>query len=129
MPAPYSLDLRERVVAAYLSGSGTYVEIGMRFHVGSATVDRWVSRMRQQGTLAPDAMGGRRHGKFDATSDAKLAAMVAADVDATQQELMERLRDELGLVVHPSSVGEALRRLNLTRKKRPSTRLSATPNG
>ena len=100
----------------------------MRFHVGQATVDRWVSRMRHRGTVAPDVMGGRRHGKFDATSDAKLAEMVAEDVDATQAELKDRLRDELGLVVHPSSVGEALRRLNLSRKKRRSTRPSATPN-
>ena len=129
MPAPYSLDLRERVVAAYDEGAGgTYVEIAIRFDVGEATVDRWVSRHRRTGSVAPDAMGGRRHGKFDAAADARLAAMVAEDVDATRLELMERLRIELGLVVSHSAVQDALQRLGLTRKKRLSMRRSATPS-
>ena len=128
MPAPYSVDLRRRVVDAYLSGAGTYVEIAMRFDVGAATVDRWVSRQRHKGTVEPDAMGGHRHGKFDAAADAKLAVMVAEDVGATRLELMKRLRDELGLVVGPTAVQVALRRLGLTRKKRRSTRRSATPS-
>jgi transposase len=129
MPAPYSLDLRKRVVEAYDDGAGgTYVEIAIRFDVGEATVDRWVSRHRRTGSIAPDAMGGRRHGKFDAAADAKLAAMVAEDVDATRIELMERLREELGLVVSHSAVQDALQRLGLTRKKRLSMRRSATPS-
>ena len=129
MPAPYSIDLRKRVVEAYNEGAGgTYVEIAIRFDVGEATVDRWVSRHRRTGSVAPDAMGGRRHGKFDAVVDAKLAAMVAEDVDATRLELMERLRDELGLVVSHSAVQDALVRLGLTRKKRLSMRRSATPS-
>jgi transposase len=129
MPAPYSLDLRKRVVTAYISGAGTYVEVGIRFNVGAATVDRWVSRQRKLGTVAPDAMGGDRNGKFDAEDEAWLCAVVEEDPDATRDELVRRLARERGLAVSPAAVQRALERLDLTRKKRLSTRLSATPIG
>jgi transposase len=126
MPAPYSMDLRERVVAAYLGGHGTYAEIAARFDVGEATVDRWVSRHRKRGTVAPDAMGGDRHSKFSEEDDGRLAAMVADDPDITRDELVRRVRAELSLVVSPAAVQRALVRLNLTRKKRRSTPPNAT---
>ena len=129
MPAPYSVDLRKRVVKAYLSGHGTYIEVAARFAIGSATVIRWVARQRKVGSVDPDPMGGDRHSKFDEASEARLAAMVAADVGTTREELVARVRDELGLKVSPSAVQRALARLRLTRKKRLSTRRSATPKG
>jgi transposase len=128
MPRPYALDLRKRVVKAYLSGGGTLEEISKRFDVGVATVDRWVSRQRRTGSVAPDPMGGWRHGKFDQATDATVAKIVEADVDVTRVELVRRLRDELGLRVSPSAVQRSLERLKLTRRKRRFTRRSATPN-
>jgi transposase len=126
MPAPYSMDLRKRVVAAYLEGEGTYATIAARYNVGEATVDRWVSRQRRSGDVSPHPMGGDRHSKFDTESEAQLAAMVAEDPDATREELVRRVRDELEIAVHPATVQRALVRLGLTRKKRRSTLRSAT---
>ena len=127
MPAPYSTDLRNRAVKAYLSGGGTYEEVGQRFEVGAASVNRWVSRQRRNGNVEPDPMGGDRHSKFDSVSEAELVAMVEADVGATRDELLRKLNDELGLKVSTSAIQRALDRLGLTRKKRRSTRRSATP--
>lgn len=128
MASPCSLDLRKRVVEAYLSGGGTYVEIAGRFNVGPASVDRWVSRQRKSGSVAPDPMGGRRHWKMDAEADARLATMVESDVGATRVELVLRLKEELGLEVSTAAVQRSLERLKLTRKKRRSMRRSATPS-
>ena len=128
MPAPYSLDLRERVIAAYDPERETYASVAARFAVGVATVDRWVSRHRKRGSVRPDAMGGDRHSKFDAESEARLCAMVEADPDATRVELVEKLRVEVGLTVSSSAVQRALERLGLSRKKRRSTLLNATLN-
>jgi putative transposase len=128
MPGPYSLDLRDRVVHAYLSGEGTYREISIRFEVGEATVDRWVARQRRNGSVDPDPMGGNRIGKFDEASERRLVEMVAADPGATLPELVKELRKELGLEVSPAAVSRALIRCHITRKKRPSMRRNETPN-
>lgn len=120
MPSPYSQDLRERVVSAYLSGQGTYADVAVRFGVGVATVDRWLSRKRKTGSVVPDPMGGDRNGKFDEAAEAWLAAAVEDDPDATRQELMRLLQRERGLVVSGAAVQRALERLGLTRKKRLS---------
>ncbi len=53
MPAPYSKDLRERVVAAYEPGAGDQVEVAQRFNVGEATVRRWWALKRKSGSVAP----------------------------------------------------------------------------
>ena len=51
MAGPYSLDLRERVVAA--AGAGlTCREVAAMFSIGAATVVRWVKRSRETGSPA-----------------------------------------------------------------------------
>lgn len=126
MPAPYSDDLRERVVSAYLSGGGTYEEIAARFAVGRATVDRWVSRFRRTESVAPDAMGGDRHSKLDEEGRGLVRRLVEAQPDITREELVKELAAH-DLHVSKSCVQRALESLSLTRKKRRSMRRSATP--
>lgn len=126
MPAPYSIDLRERVVRAYLSGNVTYADVAARFEVGEATVDRWMARYRRTTSVAPDPMGGDRHSKFDEASEQALRTFVEEDSDITRDELVRALA-ERGLVVSASTVQRALERNELTRKKRPSTPPSVTP--
>ena len=56
----YPIELRERVVAAYERGDGSYVSIGFAFRVGQTTVKRWVSQQRREGHLTPQKRGGGR---------------------------------------------------------------------
>jgi putative transposase len=126
MPAPYSDDLRQRVVRAYLDGHGTYAEIAARFEVGVASVDRWVSRFRRTASVSPDPMGGDRNGKFDEDSEEALRYLVSAKPDATREELKDALEAEIELSVSGSAVQRALERLKLTRKKRRSMRQNET---
>jgi transposase-like protein len=46
MPNPYGVDLRQRAVAAYESGGGSYAEIADPFSVAKRTLERWVERQR-----------------------------------------------------------------------------------
>lgn len=126
MPAPYSTDLRDRVVRAYLGGHGTYAEVGARFEVGEATVDRWVARFRRANTVAPDPMGGDRHSKFSPAHEQVLRQLVADDPDITREELVQALAPH-GLCVSTAAVQRALERNDLTRKKRRSMPPSGTP--
>ena len=55
---PYSMDLRERVVAAVDEGEGSQREIARLFRVSVSFVSRLLQRRRQKDTLAPKPHGG-----------------------------------------------------------------------
>ena len=60
MGKPYSIDLRERVVAAVQTGGLSCNQAAKQFGVGISTAINWVARWRQTGSLAPSKMGGHR---------------------------------------------------------------------
>ena len=59
MVRPLSTDLRERVVAAVLSGE-TSRAVAARFGVAVSSVVKWAQRHRATGSVAPGQMGGHR---------------------------------------------------------------------
>jgi Transposase len=87
--APYSMDLRERVVRVW-DASGDADEIAATFAVSRAWVHRLVQRRRETGSIAP-----RKQTKFRsrvlAGQEARLAALILARPDATLAELREAL--------------------------------------
>ena len=60
MGKPYSMDLRERVVAAVKTGGMSCNQAAKQFGVGISTAINWVARWRQTGSLAPSKMGGHK---------------------------------------------------------------------
>jgi putative transposase len=60
MARPYSLDLRERVVAAVEKGGLSSRKAAAQFGVGVSTAIRWVGRLRKTGSIAPGKMGGHK---------------------------------------------------------------------
>jgi len=118
MGAPYSQDLRDRVLAAYDRGMQTR-QIAKLFDVSSPWARRVKQRRREKGQTRALPMGGIRVVKVDLE---KLRQLVAAQPDATTRELHQRL----GCACGESAVGMALRRLDLTLKKRRSMPPSRT---
>jgi transposase len=118
MGAPYSQDLRDRVLAAYDRGMKTK-QIAKLFDVSSAWARRIKQRRREGGIVSAKPMGGIRVVKIDLE---RLRQLVVQQPDATTQELHQRL----GCACGESAVGMALRRLNLTFKKRLFMRPSRT---
>ncbi len=59
MVKPYSNDLRERAVAAVVSGETARV-VAARFSVAVSSVIKWRQRYRETGSVAPGKMGGHR---------------------------------------------------------------------
>ena len=118
--APYSMDLRERVVGAW-DTSGDAEEIAATFGVSRAWVHRLVQRRRETGSIAP-----RQQTKFRsrvlAGQEARLAALIAASPDATLAELREALPTTAAL----STLWLEIERLGLTVKKN-GTRRGTTP--
>jgi len=60
MGKPYSVDLRERVVAAVEKGGLSRRRAAAQFGVGISTVIKWVQRFRETGSVAPGQMGGHK---------------------------------------------------------------------
>jgi transposase-like protein len=50
MPNPYAFDLRERAVAAFEAGEGTYAELAEQFVMHPRTLQKWVRRKRLRGS-------------------------------------------------------------------------------
>lgn len=113
MGRAYSLDLRERVLAACDAGLASRV-VAQQYRVSRAWVDRLKQRRRATGEIGP-----RRPRRFKPSVLAghleQLRALVAARPDRTLAEL----REALGVSCSLMAVWRALRRLDLTRKKSP----------
>jgi putative transposase len=60
MGRPYSLDLRERAVAAVEVGGLSRQEAARRFGVAASTVINWVRQFRELGHVEPGQMGGHK---------------------------------------------------------------------
>ena len=118
----YSMDLRERVVAACDEGGTTREAIAARFSVSVRWVRDLLRRRRQTGSIAPKPRGGGRPPAFDAEAAGRLREAVRADDDATLAELARAA----GVSCCASAVHRALARLGVTRKKSRGGRPSRT---
>jgi transposase len=92
MPAPYSLDLRERVVEAVAMGASCR-EAAARFRVSVSTVVKWAQRWRSTGSVAAKAMGGDNSSRLRGDDAAWVLGLVASEPDLTIEEIRERLRE------------------------------------
>ncbi len=118
----YSIDLRERVVAACDSRDGTREQIAERFSVSVAWVRKLIRQRRETGSIAPKPRGGGRAPAFDSEAAGRLREAVRADDDATLAELGRAA----GVSCCASAVHRALARLGVTRKKSRGGRPSRT---
>jgi transposase len=84
MPNPYAVALRERAVAAYERGEGTYADVAAMFLVDHRTLERWVAQQRLTGSVVPQAKGG---GWRCPIALPILHAVIAERPDATVAEL------------------------------------------
>lgn len=107
----YSMDLRQRVVAAAEAGEAI-ASVAKRFSVARPTVRGWVSRHRR-GELEPRVPGPKGPVKLTAADEQTLRQAVAAQPGITAKQLMGRL----SVAVVESTVCRALRRLGLRLKK------------
>ena len=123
MPAPYSHDLRLRVMDAVQSGM-IYEEVARRFRVSNSTILRWVRRLRESGTYAALPMGGCKPFVLADELD-WLRARMAAKPDLTLRELLAELQGR-GIEVSGFALWNILRHTGLSFKKRPSTPASRT---
>ena len=114
MSGPYSIDLRERAVAAVKSGQSRR-RVAKLFQVGESSVIRWCARERASGTCAAKPMGGHRRRILLAERDWLLARLSVAP-DLTVRGLLGEL-GERGIKVSYGALWAFLAAEGLTFKK------------
>jgi transposase len=114
MSRAYSLDLRERVVAAVSAGESCRA-VAKRFKVSVASVVRWSQRFRATGSAAAKPLG-RRQPRSLAPHRVWLLARLKASPDVTLRGLVAE-RGELGVVTSYGSVWRIVHDARLSFKK------------
>ena len=122
--ASYSVDLRERVVKAHLEEGQNKSAVARRFGVSRWTVERYVKRAAA-GSLAPTPHPGRPQ-RLDGAGCEALRAQVRDHHDWSLEQHAAALTAATGVALKKSSVGNYLKRLGITHKKRVSSRRSET---
>ena len=126
MPAPYSSDLRARVIAAHRTGLGSREHLAALFKIGTATVYRWVHAERTTGRVSALPATSGKKPKIHPDEYDRLKRLVMVNSDRTLLELAKLWEAETGMLVDKSTLGRTLHRAGISLKKRPSVRRSAT---
>jgi transposase len=120
----YSIDLRERVLAAVDAGEGTQQQIARRFTVSARWIRKLVAQRAETGQIGPRPNPGGRRPLIQGQTAQALRDAIAKDPDAT----LEELRQAIGFEGCAVTVWRAIERLRITRKKsRCGRRSNSTP--
>ena len=118
--APYSVDLRTRVLRAWDMGMDAE-SVAAKYDVSRAWVHRLVQRRRETGSIAARKQTTFRR-RVLAGQEARVAALIAARPDATLAELREALPTTAAL----STLWRTISQLGFTLKKNGTRRRTAT---
>lgn len=116
MVKPYSIDLRERVVTAFISGESCR-KVAKRFGVAVSSVVKWSGRYRATGSVSPGKMGGHRPFVLEPQRE-----FIVDQIARTPHLTLLRLQDILakrGVKVSHDTVWRFLHREGLSFKKKP----------
>ena|ERR1700685_1407411 len=123
-----SLDLRERILAAYDNEEGTRPEIAHRFRVSLGLVKKLLQQRRRTGDIAPRHRFCGRKPMIVAAHRSQMRSLLAKKNDLTLNEL----REALGLKCSFQAIHVVLGKLGLTYKKRhsaPANKTAPTSRG
>ena len=118
MAHPYSLDLRDRVVAAVETGGMSRHQAAAHFGIGVSSAIRWVALSRATGSAAPGKIGGYKLRTIRDEHAAWLVARCRED-PFTLRGLVSELLAIRGLKVDYRSVWEFVHAEGLSFKKKP----------
>ena len=117
MGKPFSKDLRERVVKAYIDGVGTIPQIAKLFNISTTSVNKYLQIYRANGDLTP----GKSTGRPPFLTEDRLKVIqhiVLATPDDRLEDYCLKFEQETGEPIPKSTLWDACQILNLKRKKK-----------
>ncbi|MHC5916441.1 MAG: helix-turn-helix domain-containing protein [Nostoc sp.] len=115
----YSVDLREKIVAAHLQKNISIRKVANIFSVSKSLVQKLVKQQKLEGNLKSKPRGKPQFSHLT-SADIELRELVESHPDATLIELCELFADKTGNWVGQSAMCRALQKLGLNRKKKQS---------
>ena len=121
---PTSIDLRERIVAAYDACEGTRRQIANRFKVSLGLVKKLLAQRKNLGTIEPQYQNVGRKPAFDDENLKQLDKFLQKHADATLTEIQEHFCGNISCSLQ--AIANAIKRLEWRYKKNRYMRVSKT---
>ncbi len=121
---PYSIDLRERIVAALLQEGQP--QVAQRFGVSLSSVQRYARLHKAQGTLAAKPLPGRKPA-ISKDQEPELDALLRRDTDWTLRGIAQAWHETTGTPISISALHRSVQRLGYRFKKRRGMPKSVAP--
>ena len=119
---PTSIDLRERIVAAYDACEGTKRQIAKRFKVSLGLVKKLLAQRKSLGTIEPQYQNVGRKPAFDDENLKQLDKFLQKHADATLTEIQEHFSGNISCSLQ--AIANAIKRLEWRYKKNRYMRVS-----
>ncbi|GAB3548175.1 hypothetical protein GCM10027343_28340 [Noviherbaspirillum agri] len=122
MAAPYSLDLRRKVVQACERGTQSQREVAELFNVSLSFVEALLRQYRRSGgELVRQRKKCGRHVLLEDDCRKQLRQWLQKQPDLTLKELIGRLQARTGIAVSEPTMSRVLHQMGMRRKKRHYT--------
>jgi transposase len=118
MPAPLSLDLRQRILSAHKPHKYGLRKVAKQFNIGVATAFRLIKRYKKTGSLIPAENSGGPKRFIEEKDQYRLKDIIAEKNDRTTEEICKIYAERFGIKLKNSTMNLALKRAEITRKKR-----------
>lgn len=115
--ATLSIDLRERILAAYDAGDGSREEIAARFRVSLGMVKKLLQQRRATGDIAPRHKYSGRKPKITLAHRQRLTELLSQRPDMT----LDELRQAIDVSCTIPAIHYVLKGMGLSYKKRHSS--------
>ena len=125
---PYSLDFRQKIIDVYETVPISQRQLAKRFGVTLSFIEKLLKQRRETGSIAPKVRTQQTPTKLNEANLAVLRQLVEEHNDATLEELRNLLKQATGIQVGRSTIDRMLKKLNLTLKKKRSTRAKKRPS-
>lgn len=119
---PYSNDLRIKIVEAYQNKEGSMRQLAKRFSVSLYFIATLLKRYKETGKVDPKPHGGGQQPKIDEERLSTLRKLTEKNADGTVEEIQKLFVSQTQIEVSRATVGRALLKIKLTRKKNCASR-------
>ena len=119
----YSIEFRRKIIKVYEDESISQRKLAKRFGVALSFVQKLLKQYRETDSFSPKTRTQQTPSKLTEEHLSMLRRLVEAQNDATLEELRERLAAETNVLVSRSTIDRALKKLDLTLKKRRSMQM------
>jgi transposase len=116
--APYSIDLRKKILSAWENKEGSQRDLAKRFNVSLSFIRDFLRRYRETNEIAAKPQGGDRRSKVKGKDEELLKTIVTEQRDIYLREIQETMKEKTGIDVSISSLSRTLNRLELKRNKK-----------